>query len=291
MLMSQRSRLIVIAATAGLMVAACGGNKPETGVQSKPALKVNGQVINDVELQIKAGMHSGQGAEKQRPVSSQLMEKVVGTELMRQAALAAKLDTDPIVNARIADSTRRILALAYVDQLVRSVKAPTNEEIEAYYNSHPALFAERMQYELREILLQPQQASNADIQAKLNGLEKFEPFEKWLTTNKIAHQTSPLSMLGDQVPAELLEKIKGVPPGGHVVVEGKGEAGMRVLFMLAKQKASLDLAQTKRDIAGKITDQRRKDALDGTMKSLRDKAKIEYVAPYTAKGIPVAGNE
>ncbi len=284
MWISNKKGLIVIVAATGIVVAACGGNQAASDSHSKPALKVNGHVIGEAELQIKAGLQNGYGTEKLRRVSPEVIENMVNSELMRQAAVEAGLDKDPLVSARVADMTRRILGLAYVDQLIRSIKTPTQEEIQAYYNAHPDLYAERMQYTFQEMHIQSEPGQDAEVRGHLKENESLKDFESWLTAKNIPHRVSSLASLGDQLPEGMEGKIKALQPGGHVMIEGKGESSLRVLFLQSRQKAALDMAQANTIIATRLRDQLREEALGKTTESLRGKAKIEYMAPYTASG-------
>jgi len=85
-----------------------------------------------------------------------------------------------------------------------------------------------------------------------------------------------------------LQKLKAVPVGGSAIVEGHD--GMHVIFVLdAQPHQPLTLEQASPMISNMLFEKGRKEALDNKIKSLRDKAKLEYVAPYTAKGLADAG--
>jgi len=65
-----------------------------------------------------------------------------------------------------------------------------------------------------------------------------------------------------------------------------GDEQMNAVFVLAERKQPISLAEAKPAVAMMLTEKRKQESLDNAMKQLRDKAKIEYVPPYTEKGLP-----
>lgn len=282
--MKQQHKLIVLFASLSLALSACGDKKSETAADASPAVKVNGQVISDAEFQLKGGMHTG-GADKKHSISEDTMQSVLKLELLRQAAIESKLDADENVRARMATSMRSILATAYLDKLFKAVPKPTDAAIEAYYKQHPERFSNRKQLTMREVVIPAGTVKEADIQEALGKVRKAADFEKWLQGNKIAFNGGPITNTTDQIPEEALLKLKDVPVGGSMIQAS--HEGIHVIFVLDAQPQPLTLVQVSPMIANLLVESGRKEAMDNMLKSLRDKAKIEYVAPYTEKGLTV----
>lgn len=286
--MNQQHKAIALLAALSLSLGACSGNKTEPASGSSPAVKVNGQVIGDAEFRLKGGMHAG-AADRQRPVSEQAMESMLNMELLRQAAIEEKLDADESVRARIAVSMRSILATAYLEKLLAGVPKPTDAAISAYYDQHPERFSDRRQLTLKEVTIRPQPGKEAEIQAEAGKAGKAADFEKWLLANKIDFNSAPVSTTTDQIAEDAFQKLKHVPVGGSAIIGG-GD-GLHVVFVLDAQPQPLTLAQASPMIASMIMEKGRKEAMDGKIKSLRDKAKFEFTPPYTANGLRDAGKE
>ena len=285
--MNQQHKVIVLLAALSLSLGACSGKKAETGAASSPAVKVNGQVISDAEFQLK-GMHK-EGTGKKHTISAQAMESMLNMELLRQAAVAEKLDAEESVRARMAVSMRSILATAYLEKVLATVAKPTDADIAAYYNQHPERFSGRRQLTLQELIIRPQSGKQAEIQAEAAKAGNAADFEKWLQANKIDFNSAPVTNTTDQITDEALQKLKNVPVGGSAILDRS--EGMYVIFVVAAQPQPLTLADASPMIANMITEKRRKEVLDGTVKSLRDKAKFEYIPPYTADGLREVGKE
>jgi EpsD family peptidyl-prolyl cis-trans isomerase len=286
--MNKKHAFFVIVAALGLSLTACESKKTAPAADAKAAVKVNGQAILDAELQAKTAMHGGkEGAPHM--ISEQALQSTVNMELMRQAAVQDKLDQDPNVRAKIAISMRSILAMAYMEKLLGSVKKPTDAEIQDFYKQHPELYSDRKLYELRELLIDASHANAAEIQEQLAKAGKHDPFEKWLAQKNIPFKANMDAIPADQVTASLMQKLKDLPINGHVIMEGTGP--LHVVFLLSKQPQPIELAMVAPQIANRLDGEKRKGIMDATIKQLNEKAKIEYVAPYTAKGLMVAPKE
>ena len=283
--MNQKPKLFLLIAAMGLAVSGCGEKPPEAVSTGKAAVSVNGQSILDAEIQTKYAMRDD-GDGKTKPVSEQAMESLVNMELMRQAAIQSKLDGDEKTQAKIANSMRSILAMSYMEQLLESVNKPTDAEVSAYYAEHPERYSARKQYAVQEIQIQTTPDAAKPILDQLGKLNSVDLFEKWLNENKVAHQTAPISVMTDGMPEDVLEKFKNSSVGNSIVLDG--QEPMRILFIMSEQVQPASLEQVAQQISNTLFEQRRKAQLDSALKQLRDKAKIEYVSPYSAQGLQVA---
>jgi len=284
--MNQTSKLLILVAALSLPLSACtekksAGTAESKAVESKVGVKVNGQAISVTELDVKSGHAT---SDKKHGISEPKMKQMIDMELLRQAAIQSKLDADEDIRARIANSTRTILAMAYMEKQLAAVVNPTEADISNYYNNNPARFTERKLYEIHEFSIQAPPGKAAEIQAQLGKSKKVQEFDQWLTGNNIPYTSTPVSVTSDRLPDDVLQKLKNAPVGGTVVVGGKER--MNVLFVLAEQKQPITLAQVKPAVANMLMEKRKSETLDNALKQLRDKAKIEYVPPYTANGLP-----
>jgi EpsD family peptidyl-prolyl cis-trans isomerase len=283
--MSRNRPFIILVAALSLSLAACNEKNPANGpvakAEAKVGVKVNGEAISVSELDLKSGHET---AEKNHAISESKMKHLVDMELIRQAAVQSGLDAEENIRARIANSTRTILAMAYMDKQLASIGKPTDAEVTEFYNSNPARFAERKQYQIHEFSILPPAGKAPEIQAQLAKSRNAQAFDQWLTDNKIPHSSTPVSVTADQLPDDVLQKIKDVPVGGAAVMGGNEQ--MHVLFVLAEQKQPISLAEAKPGAAMILMEKRKTETLENMLKQLRDKAKIEYVTPYTAKGLP-----
>jgi peptidyl-prolyl cis-trans isomerase C len=294
-MMNKTSKLLMFVAALSISLSGCSGNKHADKDKDKDAkaeqvaMKVNGQPVMAADFVNTSPRLNKKG--QIQYVSATDMNGMIDLELLRQAAVQAKLDQDPKIRAKLdkspKQSARKILGLAYVNQQLSSVPAPTDAEVSAYYNANPAKFAQRKHYDLQACAIKAAAGKEAKIKAQLDKNKKFDRFERWLTANKIKYGCVPVSLSSDHADASLWNKLQNVPAGGSVVEGSKDQ--MTITFVQDVQNTPLTLDQAKPMIVKMLTDNRKAERYDQMIKQLRDKAKIEYVPPFTAKGLAVDG--
>ena len=97
--------------------------------------------------------------------NQQALEKIIDRELLVQKALAAGLDKDPAVAETLDNARRQVLAQAYVERVATGGAKPTRDEVRAFYDQNPALFAERRIYRIRELTVaEPADLAEGDLE-------------------------------------------------------------------------------------------------------------------------------
>jgi EpsD family peptidyl-prolyl cis-trans isomerase len=277
--MNKSGKLIAVASILCLSLAACGQKKAENQGGGKAAVKVNGQVISVAEIDAKM---AGLNTDSKHGVSESMFQKLIDMELLRQEAEHSKLDTDEKVQARIAIAKRMVLAMAYMEKQLEGVAKPTEQEVTEFYNQNPARYSERKLYGFQEFSIQPPAGKSEEIQAQVAKIKDFKGYDQWLTDNKIPHGSNPVTMSSDRLPDDVLAKLKDVHVGGAAVVGNKDQ--LNVIYVLSEQLQPIPLVQVKTTISNMLEEKRKSDVLSNMVKQARDKAKIEYVSPYTATG-------
>jgi hypothetical protein len=90
-------------------------------------------------------------------------------------------------------------------------------------------------------------------------------------------------MTSDQINNEMLEKLKSASIGDAIVMGD--DKRMNVIFVQAAEDQPLILEAAKQQISRTIVDEKKVDILEKLFKQVRDNAKIEYVAPYSERGL------
>jgi len=280
-------KLLVLIAVLGAALTACG-EKKTTG-QVDVVVKVNGEAISVAELEDKMRQRDHLSEAQNISVSASAIKSKVDMELLRQAAVREKLDTDKTIHARLAESNRFILATAYMEKQMAAVAKPGEAEVKAYFQQHPERFADRKQYDLQELLIQTRPDNEAQIKEKLGGGKNYKAFVLWLKEKKIPNNGQQLVTSADQIPEEILQKLKNLKAGESIVIDGKDQ--INVIFLNAVKLQPVTLEQASPMIVKTLEDKRKRDVMNDMIRQLREKAKIEYVPPYTANGMAVSGKE
>ncbi len=269
-------RALVLVSVLAAMFAGCAEKKSGEAV----AVKVNGTAIGAAELESKMKQYSHFPEEQKKNVAGTLLKATVDAELLRQAALAEKLDQDESVRLKLLQTNRMILANAYVEKRRGEVVKPSTAEVKAYYDKHPELFAERKIYELTELVIQPKPANEAEILARLGDGKQFDEFGRWLNEKRIPHGSRPHTAAPDNMPADIASKLSKLAVGQAAVISNAEQ--ISILRINALQPQAVALEQATPAIEKKLLDERMTKAMESALKSLRDKAKLEYMPPYGA---------
>jgi EpsD family peptidyl-prolyl cis-trans isomerase len=276
------ARWLVIAALSGLALAGCGDKESAAGA----AVMVNGEALSAIELDAKLKQYEHLPPERKAAVSVTVLKSLVDLELLRQAAIADKLDADATIRARIDASNRMILANAFLEKRNAAVATPTAQEIKAYYEQHPDQFAKRKRFELEELMIEARPENAAVIKAKLEDGSDYKAFVAWLGEQKILNDVQPASASSEQMSDDVLGKLRDAKAGDTILIEGEDQ--LSVIRVNTVDPQPLSLAEAGPMIGQKLFQQRQTEAINQALNELREKAKIEYVAPYSEKGIAPA---
>lgn len=274
-------KLGVIAAMLALL-GACG----EKAASVPAAMKVNGETISVDEVENKLQQYAHLPPDQKQSVTNTILTSLADSELLRQGALREHLDTDAAVKARLAGVSRLILANAYIEKTMAAVKKPSEAEIKTYFDQHPDRFAQRKNYDLQELVILGAPAVLTEVDAKAAGIKKESDLTPWLIQQKIPHNDQQLLVTSEKILEPVLEKLRATQGGEVIRLMDKDK--MTILFVNKVEAQPLSLAQASGMIANQLYEERKGEAMKNIVKSLREKAKIEYLPPYTMKGAAAA---
>ncbi len=264
--------------TALLLLAACGEKPASTAMPA--AMKVNGEAISAAEVEGKIQQYQHLPAAQKAAVSEKILASLADSEMLRQAAVNEKLDQDAAVRARLISTNRLILANVYIEKTQAAVAKPSEAELKAYFEQHPERYAERKTYELRELVAEGSPENLAKAEAKLATAIKHADFTRWMNETGIPFNEQHLMASADKVLAPVLAKLRSAKPGDVISLPGKGR--LSALFVDAVHAQPLAWEQAAPMIAETLHEERKTAAMEAMLKQLRDKAKVEYLPPYSA---------
>ena len=279
--MIRPGKLGVIAAMLALL-SACG----EKAASVPAAMKVNGEPISIEEVEIKLRQYANLPPDQKQSVTNTILTSLTDSELLRQGALREHLDTDAAVKARLAGVSRLILANAYIEKTIAAVKKPSEAEIKTYFDQHPDRFSQRKNYDLQELVILGAPAILTEVDAKAAGIKEESDLTPWLIQQKIPHNDQRLLVTSEKILEPVLEKLRATRGGEVIRLMDKDK--MTILFVNKVEAQPLTLPQASGMIANQLFEERKGEAMKNIVKSLREKAKIEYLPPYTMKGAAAA---
>ena len=203
--------------------------------------------------------------------NAQALEKIIDRELLVQKALEAKLDRDPAVAEQIDNARRQVLAQAYVERLITDKRAgdakPSRDEVRAFYDENPALFAERRIYRIRELTI----TETAAAPAELAGAE-MEQIVAALRSRGARFSLTTQTQPAEELPLAYLPKLARMKPGEVALF------GRTAIQLLEAEAAPLAPEQAYALIEQFLAGKKRMELAAAEVKKLREGARIEYVA-------------
>jgi EpsD family peptidyl-prolyl cis-trans isomerase len=195
------------------------------------------------------------------------LEKIIDRELLVQKALEAGLDKDPAVAETIDNARRQVLAQAYVERVSSGTAKPTRDEVRAFYDENPALFAERRIYRIRELTITETAAAPADLAE--GDLEQIVAALRSRGARfSLTTQTQP----AEELPLAYLPKLARMKPGEVAVF------GRTAIQLIHAEDAPLAPEQAYALIEQFLAGKKRMALAAAEVKKLREGARIEYVA-------------
>jgi EpsD family peptidyl-prolyl cis-trans isomerase len=267
----------VCAALAGVgLVAACGDKKDKPATQV--AAQVNSREISVHQINFLLQHQRGLQPEQVGPASRQALEHLIDQELAVQKAMEGKLDREPRVLQALEATRREVLARAYLEQQAEGMAKPSPQEIEKYYGDKAALFKNRRVYTFDEFAIQAPAESLAAVQAALQNSKTTHAFADALKAAKLPFGVSSQSLLAENIPLDLLDKVSAMNEGQALLLAQPGGARALVLRRIAAAPVSLE--QARPAIEQFLTNDAKRRKVEAETKALRLGATVKYVGMF-----------
>ncbi len=272
---------MALAITLALGVTACGDKDKEKAAPSQVLARVNDQEITVSQLNVLlAGAPNATEADKQKT-----LDKLVEQELLVQEAIKQKLDRDPRILGVIEQTRKQILAKAMAENMAGQPAKASAMEVSNFFNSHPALFAERKGY-LFDTFLIPQNKLTAELEAQLNQSKTAAETEAILKGANVEFKRAPLQKLAEQLPLELLPKF-AAQKVGDILNMPEGAATL-ILQLRETKELPVTLAQATPLIEKYLKNGASKSNYETKLKAVQTAAKVEYVKRFADKAADTA---
>lgn len=258
-----------------LVLAACG-SKREGATQV--AAKVNKQEISVHQINYLLQRQGNLKPEQLETASRKTLDALIDQELALQAANEQRLDRDPRVMLAIEASRRDILARAYAERLAESAAVPTEQEIRAYYNEHPELFAQRRVYTLVETAVEATPEQQKAVKPQIEAAKNADEVAAVLRAANLRFGTRQLTQGADALPMQAAAPMAALHEGqSHLV---NGPLGARILTVVSTRPAPLSESEAKNAIQQYLLVDRKRQVVDGQIKQMRAAARIEYLGKF-----------
>lgn len=265
-----------VLALISILLTGCGDGRPDA--PSQVAAKVNNGEISVHQVQHALRRQAHVIREQPDRAARTILNSLVEEELAAQAARTEGLDRDPDVLQALQLAQREVLAKAYQDRLASKARSSTSDEIDSYYEAHPALFEQRRLYVIQETAVVATPAQSEEISALVRNVVGAEEIADQLRAKSFNFETRQFVQAAESLPLGLLLPMAQLAKGQSIVIPQPGS--VRIFTVLHYQIAPVDRRTAAQPIASYLdTERRRKLVVDG-MKVLRNAAGIEYVGNF-----------
>ncbi len=266
--------VLVLAAMVSL--SACG-NKDKKAGQSLAV--VNGEEITVHQLNEEMARAGVQPAQ-QEAASKQLLEALVDRQLLLSEATKDKTDRDPKVMQAIERAKSQIIAQAYIQKRIASIGKPTKAEIEDYFKKNPQFFAERKQFDMKQLIIATKDF-NDTLKVAMDAAKTLDDVSAWMDAHDVKYARGQLSRSSSDLPTEMTSKLLSMPRNQLFLIK---EGERTLLLALSDIKDSpVTAAVAGPQIEQFLMNKKSKEAADAELVRLRAAAKIEYLNKTDAK--------
>jgi EpsD family peptidyl-prolyl cis-trans isomerase len=255
-----------------------GSDGKKDKAASQTAAKVNKEEITVHQINYVLQQQRALKPEMVASASMQVLERLVDQELELQKAQEQKVDRDPRVVQQIEFARREIISRAYIEKIGSGAPKPSQEEIKAYYESKPALFAQRKVYLFQEISIESPAESIEKLREELKAAKDISAFVEFLKANNYKFSARQYNRAAEQLPLAGLDAISQAKDGQALF--SLTPDGAQVMVLAGSRSQPVDEARAQPAIEQFLLNERKRKLVEDDLKSLRAAAKIEYVGDY-----------
>ncbi|MBH1986158.1 MAG: EpsD family peptidyl-prolyl cis-trans isomerase [Burkholderiales bacterium] len=275
---------VVIAAA---LAAGCGekSDKPEAKA-SQSAVRVNDSEITVHQINQILERQQGLRPEQADAASRQILEGLIDQQLAVAKAEEQKLDRDPQVMQLLESTRRNILARSYLEKAsVAGAGTPTPEDLRKYFDTKPALFAQRKVYALQEFTVPGTPEQTKEVIELLKNKRTPAEYAEVIKAAGLKFNTQQVTQAAESLPLAIVDQLLKVNDGQSLFITAKD--GFKAILIVASKEQPVTFEQAKPAIEQFLTVERRREFAQKEMKNLRAAAKIEYIGKFAEK--PASG--
>ena len=269
-----------------MLVALAGCGSDSVATDSQVAARINKGEVSVHQVQAVLQRQPRLVAEQQDAAGAKVLEVLIEQELAAQAAVDMGLDKEPTTVQAMQLARRELLARAYQERIAAKATQPSSDEVDRYYDSRPALFAQRRVYTLHEFNIDasPEQASGLpDIARRARSADDVVLL---LKEAGLRHRARRVVQAAEDIPGGMLDLLAKLDKGQSLA--GPAGAPPRIFTVVDVQNAPVDRQVAAASITTYLVGERRRQLVAPAMKALRDSAKIAYQGSFAKAGAPAA---
>jgi len=212
--------------------------------------------------------------EEVAPARRALLNALIGQKLLAEAADKEKLDERPEVVQQIAAARRAILANAYVRKIGKDDEKIPDSEILRYYEGHPGLFKDRLEFTVDEFAL-PLADARLSAYTKILNDRGFDALKSALAERMPDVAVVSRTLASSDLPAEIGNAAARLKPGSDVAY--RTATALHLGRVVSVQPKPMPLESARDAIVGLIAQERRQTLVAAAVEDLKRTRHVRIV--------------
>ena len=269
---------VVIAVIAACMLVGCDKGGPQKTAGQSLA-RVDGYELTVHQLNSELAS-APQASASDPALRRKALDSLINRRLLVSEAERAKLDRDPEVMQAIERQKEQILVQALLQRKAATVAKPTADEVQAYYQANPALFANRKVYDMRQIAV-PAGAVTAALRDYVDSGKPIDDVIAWLDKNNVPYSSGSGSRSTADLPQQVVAHLDTIGSGKPFVVTDANRITIASLRLLKDTPVNEETARPQ--IEQYLMNRKMRDLANAELARLHAVAKIEYLDQSLAR--------
>jgi EpsD family peptidyl-prolyl cis-trans isomerase len=218
--------------------------------------------------------------------SRTLLESLIDQELLMQSALSKHLDQDPTVMEEMEHARREILARAYERSVLPQTEV-SEPQTQAYYRSHPALFAHRRVYRTLTFNIAKEDLTQT-LRGALDQTASAMSVRQLLDRRSISFEAVEMTRAAEEIPANLLPQLTQAARGDVLVAAPPQGARALLICVVGVKVSPIDFNHAQQQIRQYLADARNHEILAQYLHRARSVGNVSYAGPVGSSKLQAA---
>lgn len=258
------------------------GCKEDSEMSSQVVVKVNDKevTINELNEYLKRVPFKSKDESKVEEVKQKVLENLVEQKLLLEAAQLAEVHRSAEVISAIEIAKNKIIVDAYLNKVLSGSTIPDQKEVQDFYNDNEVLFNKRKRfiYDQYTIASSPEEVDA--IVSKIKLLDEASELKPFFERLDYKYGQTREYRTTNQLPRQLVKAMSILKEGD--IGFFKVLDGLVVIGLHGIESVPVTLEQAKSAVSSTLATQKRKDAVEMMVKSLKEEAVIEYNPDYSS---------
>ena len=218
--------------------------------------------------------------------SRTLLESLIDQELLMQSALSNHLDQDPAVMDEMEHARREILARAYERSVLPEAEV-SEPATQAYYRSHPALFAHRRIYRTLTFNIAKEDLTRT-LRGALDHTRSAMSVRQLLDRRSISFEAVEKTRAAEEIPLNLLPQLTQAARGDVLVAAPPQGARALLICVVDIKDSPIDFNHAQQQIRQYLADARNHEILAQYLHRARSVGNVSYAGSVGSSKLQAA---